>query len=66
MMRRKYATVFNRFFGCKIGDEHAIGTGCRNRCSELFQAHLQNRIVIAEEDQWHLRRFTDAMHEVDD
>ena len=50
MMRRQDAAIVFRFFGCKIGDEYAVGSGRRRCGGEFFQPHLENWIVVAEED----------------
>ncbi len=63
MMRSQDAPIVDGFFGREIGDENAVGAGGRCRGSEFFQAHLKNRIVVAEQDERNLRRLANATHQ---
>ena len=42
------------FFGRQIGCQHAVGARCCRGVGEFLQAHLQDRIEIAEEHQRHV------------
>ena len=50
MMRGENAAIVFGFFGSDVGDEDAIGSGGGSRSREFFQAHLEDWIVVAEED----------------
>src|SRR6185437_2588124 len=58
--------IFGGFFGREIGGEGAIGAGLRGGGGEFFEAHAQNRIEIAEENQRHLRLRAYATDDFDD
>ena len=51
MMRGENTAIVVGLFGSEIGDEDAVGAGVCGSAGEFFQAHLQDGIVIAEEDE---------------
>src|SRR6266851_2670379 len=64
MVRGKNAAIVFGFFGSEIGGENAVGAGRRGGRCEFFEAHLQDGIVVAEEDERDLRGLADAANEI--
>src|SRR5713226_9681338 len=70
MMCGENAAIVFGFFGREIGDENAISaSGCGSGC-EFFEPHLENGIVIAEEDERDFVsrrvRLADAANQIED
>src|SRR6266478_661746 len=70
MVSSENALIVGGFFGSEVGSEDAIGAGgCGSRC-EFFEAHLEDGIVVAEEDKRdfvHGRvRLANAANEIED
>src|SRR6266478_6833237 len=60
MMSGEDAAIVAGFLGCEVGSENAVGaSGCGDG-GEFFEAHLQNGIVVAEEDERDLRGLANA------
>src|SRR5258707_5236492 len=55
MVSGQDAPIVFRFFGRKVRGENAVSARRLRGGSEFFQAHLHAWIVVAEEDQRHLR-----------
>ncbi len=51
----KYRAIFGGFFGRQISNEHAVGAGFGGGVRKFLEAHLQNRIEVAEKHQRNLR-----------
>src|SRR6266704_6505201 len=57
MMSGENAAIVTGFLGCQVGGENAVGaSGCGDG-GEFFEAHLQNGIVVAEEDKRDIARW---------
>src|SRR5260370_1027577 len=70
MMSGEDAAIVAGFLGCEVGGENAVGpSGCGSG-GEFFEAHLQNRIVVAKEDKRDIvrwgARLADAADEIED
>ncbi len=65
MMRGENAAIVVGFFGREIGGKNAVGASRCGRGGESLEAHLQDGIVIAEEDQRDLRDFANAVNEIE-
>src|SRR5260370_42223429 len=64
MMSGENASIVFGFFRRKIRDQDAVGASGRGGGRELFEAHLQDRIVVAEKDERDLRGFADTADEI--
>ena len=60
------AAVVVGLFGREIGDEDAVGASGCGGGGEFFQAHLENGIVVAEEDEGDFAGFADFTDEIED
>src|SRR5713226_731481 len=65
MMGGEDAAIVGGFFGSEIGGEDAVCTRFAGGTREFFEAHLQDRIVVAEEHERDLRRLANAADEID-
>src|SRR5258705_12616802 len=66
MMRGEDLAVVSGFFVREIGGEHSVGAGFAGGAREFLKTHLQDGIVVAEEDQRNLRCLADVADEIDD
>src|SRR5216683_4016455 len=66
MMRGEDAAIVGGFFGSEVGGEHAVGPSFAGGAREIFQAHLEDGIVVAEEHERNLRGLANAADEIDD
>lgn len=66
MMRGEDAAIVVGLLGSEIGDENAVGACVGSGSSEFFEAHLQDGIVVAEEDEGNLAGLANLADEVDD
>ena len=66
ILRVEDAAIVFGFFGSEIGDEDAIGAGLRGSGGKFFETHLEDGVVIAEEDERNLAGLADAMNEIED
>src|SRR6266568_8267559 len=70
MISGEDAAIVAGFFGCQVGGENAISTRGFGGGCEFFEAHLQNGIVVAEEDKRDIARWgarlADAADEIED
>ena len=57
--------IVARFFGRQVGRQHAIGAGRGSRFGEFLEAHLQDRIEIAEKNERHLAVRAQAPDEIE-
>src|SRR5260370_20822504 len=65
MMGGENAAVVGGFFGSEIGGEDAVSGDFGGGARELFEGKLQDRIVVAKENERNLRGLTDAADEFD-
>src|SRR6266850_393951 len=66
MVRGENAAIVDGFFRREVGGENAIGAcRCGGRC-EFFEAHLEDGIVVAEEDERNLGGLADTSNKIQD
>jgi len=65
MMSRQNAPVVFGLFRREICYEDAVGACRCSGGSEFFEPHLQNGIVVAENNDGNLRRFADAVNQIE-
>src|ERR1700682_644243 len=65
VVRGQEATVVGGFFGSEVGGEDAIGARGRGCDGESLETHLEDGIVVGEEDQRNLRALANADDEID-
>ena len=66
MVRVENAAIVVGFFGSEIGGEHAVGAHFGRGGGKLFEAHLQDRVVVAEQDEGNLTGLANTVDEVED
>src|SRR5260370_15959495 len=66
MMRGENAAIIAGLFGREVRDQDAISASGCGRGSEFFEAHLEDRIVVAEEHQRDLRGLANTADEIEE
>ena len=66
MMGGEDATVVVGFFWSEVRDEDAVGSGRGGGARKFFEAHLENGIVVTEENERDLARFSNFSDKFDD
>src|SRR6267378_5653812 len=66
MMSSENTAIVSGFFRREGGGENAVGAGVCGSRSKSCEAHLKDRVVVAEEDERNLRRLANAANEIED
>ncbi len=66
MVSGEDAAILFRFFRRQIGGQNAVRTSGRGGGCEFLEPHLQDRIVVAEEDERNLGGLSDPTNEIED